>query len=90
MRPKFQVGDMIQSGGAPHLVFQVKIVSELRYTLAPPNDDADWIEQPVEYIDSAFHKNAREFMRQYKQYLDAQTPKDPNFDADGFPTYLNG
>ena len=85
--PKFRVGDCIQSGGAPHLVYQVKEVKHDVYTLALPNDDVNWVEQPIASVDSGFSKNAREFNRQYTAWLDQQNPPTPGFDSDGFPTF---
>lgn len=86
--PKFHVGDMIQSGGAPHVVFQVKEVKIRTYTLAPPDDDLDWQEFPHEQVDNQFNKNAREFKRQWQQHFDKKfNPLTPGFDKEGFPTY---
>ena len=36
--PRFRVGDRIQSGGAPDLVYQVREVKVNVYTLAPPKE----------------------------------------------------
>jgi hypothetical protein len=85
--PRFRVGDRIQCGGAPHLVYQVKEVKVNVYTLAPPNEDLDWVEKSIASIDSGFIKNAREFDRQYKSWLDQQNPTTPGFDRDGYPTF---
>lgn len=85
--PKFRVGDYIQSVGAPHLVYQVKEVKVNVYTLVPPDEDKDWVEQPIASVDSGFSKNAREFNRQRDHLLDQKNPPTPGFDRDGFPTY---
>jgi hypothetical protein len=68
MTSKFQIGDMIQSSSAPHVVFLVRAFENAIYTLSPPDPDANWVDLPQEEVETFYRKNATGFRHEEKKF----------------------
>ncbi|MNL46479.1 hypothetical protein D3C87_1691950 [compost metagenome] len=92
---KFNIGDVVMNGGAPGLYFQVidivsKDLGQHAYVFKTFDDETFEMEKEKaeDWYRLCTRHERNDFYKQVDAYEDPEED-DPDFDKEGFPTYIN-